>query len=269
MKWVKRFLKFLILSLIILFTMLYFFQEKLIFHSSELPQDYEYPFTTRFEELFLKASDGAILNGLHFKQESPKGVILYCHGNAGALDNWGAWAQELSNRYNYDVVVWDYRGYGKSSGKRRQDLMLNDGFLFYEYCKIRYSESKISVYGRSLGGFFATHITKNSNPSQLILESTPTGLLDVARNQYPYLPAGLLLKYKFQNVQNIELIRVPTHIIHGTADNLIPFEHGEKLFGLSAAETKKFYPISGGGHNDLVNFEKAYFEVLNAILTKL
>ncbi len=246
--------------------MLYFFQEKLIFHSGEIPQDYVFQFESEFEELFLSAEDGAVLNGLHFRQENPKGVILYCHGNAGQLDDWGNWAQELSNRYQYDVVIWDYRGYGKSKGKRRQDLMLNDGFLFYEYCKRHFTENQISIFGRSLGGFFATHIAKETNPHRLILESTPTSLLDIARNQYPYLPAGLLLKYKFQNLQNVEVIGVPIHIIHGTSDNLVPFDHGEKLFRLSVAPSKKFYPIDGGGHNNLSNFEKVYFDALDAVL---
>lgn len=99
--------------------MFYFFQEKLIFYSSTLPQEYEYSFKTEFEELFLKAEDGAILNGLHFKAKNPKGVIIYNHGNAGELDTWGQWGELLVNRYSYDVVVWDYRGYGKSTGKRR------------------------------------------------------------------------------------------------------------------------------------------------------
>lgn len=262
----KRFLSVFLGTVIAVVTMLYFFQERLIFHSSEIPQDYVYNFESSFEELFLTAEDGAVLNGLHFKQKDPRGVILYCHGNAGELDDWGHWAEELSNRYRHDVVIWDYRGYGKSTGKRRQNLMLNDGFLFYQYAIEYFSEKDITVFGRSLGGFFATHITLNKNPNKLILESTPTSLLNIAEREYPLLPSRQLLKFRFQSDENISKIGVPTYFIHGTEDGLIPYDHGKRLYELSAAEIKELYHVKGGDHNDLASFGEAYFGALNEIL---
>ncbi|MEM9143009.1 MAG: alpha/beta fold hydrolase [Bacteroidota bacterium] len=245
--------------------MLYFLQEKLIFFSSRLPQDYEYPFTVPHEELFLAAPDGAVLNGLHYKQQHPKGVILYSHGNAGHLGEWGAWAQELSQRYTYDVVVWDYRGYGKSTGKRRQDAMLEDGRLFYDYCLQHFEEDQLTVFGRSLGTFFATHMALGNRPKQLILESGPTNLLDMAQKEYPWLPARLLLKFRFDNLINITEIQIPTHIIHGKEDQLVPHTHAEVLLEKSEASTKKLYSIMGGGHNNLPEYAD-YFGVLDSIL---
>lgn len=265
-KKVKRFFSVLLIALAIIVTMLYFFQEKLIFYSKTLPQDYQYQFETTFEELFLTADDGAVLNGLHFKVENPKGIILYNHGNAGELDAWGAWGETLAERYNYDVVLWDYRGYGKSRGRRREELMLNDGLLFYRYCQNLFSEDSITVYGRSLGGFFATHITKDNTPLRLILESTPTSLLEVAQEAYPFIPAKWLLKFRFQNSENVTQIDTPTYLIHGTADDLIPFEMGQRLYKRSNAMKKRLYAIEGGNHNDLTNFQDAYHEALDAIL---
>ena len=93
MKRTKRFFKNLLFLFALSLSMFYFFQEKLIFYSSTLPQEYQYSFKTEFEELFLKAEDGAILNGLHFKAKNPKGVIIYNHGNAGELDTWGQWGE--------------------------------------------------------------------------------------------------------------------------------------------------------------------------------
>ena len=237
----------------------------MIFYSSTLPQDLEYQFQTKYKELFLTSDDGAVLNGLHFKADNPKGVILYCHGNAGELDKWGEWGELLANRYSYDVVLWDYRGYGKSTGKRRPQLMLDDGLLFYNYCKGLFKEELISVYGRSLGGFFATHITKQAEPKQLVLESTLTSLLEVAEETYPFIPSNWLLKFRFQNIENIKTISLPTFLIHGTDDDLIPFEHGQRLFELSKAEKKEFYPIQGGNHNDLSSFEDSFFTALDDV----
>lgn len=263
---VKHFFKVLLLISTVLFVMLYFFQEKLIFISTKIPQDFQYQFNTEFEELFLTAEDGAVLNGLHFKAKNPKGVILYNHGNAGELDSWGQWGKLLASRYSYDIVIWDYRGYGKSTGKRRQTLMLDDGLLFYTYCTELFKEEFITVYGRSLGGFFATHIAKQTTPKQFILESTPTSVLEVAKSTYPYIPATWLLKFRFQNDENITKINVPTAIIHGTADDLIPFEHGQRLFKLSQVANKQFFSIDGGNHNNLFTFVEAYFGALHAVL---
>ena len=246
--------------------MIYFLQEKLIFYSSVLPQDFQYQFKTEFEELFLTAKDGAVLNGLHFKAKNPKGIILYNHGNTGELDTWGSWAELLVDRYPYDVVMWDYRGFGKSTGKRRQQVMLDDGLLFYNYCKSFFNEDLITVFGRSLGGFFATHITKQTRPKQLILESTATSLLELAKELYPLIPAKWLLKFRFQNIENVSQISVPTYIIHGTDDYLIPFEQGQRLFELSKTDTKRFFPIQGGDHNDLSSaFDGPYFSSLDTI----
>lgn len=262
----RRFLNISLIALAIIFTMVYFFQEKLIFYSKTLPQEYQYQFETKFEELFLTAEDGAVLNGLHFKVENPKGVILYNHGNAGELDSWGAWGETLAKRYHYDVVLWDYRGYGKSRGKRREELMLNDGLLFYNYCQNLFPEDAITVYGRSLGGFFATHITKNNAPRRLILESTPTSLLEVAQETYPFIPAKWLLKFRFQNIENVSQINIPTYLIHGTDDDLIPIKMGQRLYERSKAVEKYLHSIEGGNHNDLSNFEDPYFGALITIL---
>jgi pimeloyl-ACP methyl ester carboxylesterase len=89
-------------------SMLYFFQEKIIFLPSQLPKDYVYSFSQRFEEFFLDSKDGAHLNGLHFKVANPKGVILYFHGNAGDLSRWGEIAQFFVQK-QYDVIVMDFR----------------------------------------------------------------------------------------------------------------------------------------------------------------
>ncbi|WP_413993964.1 alpha/beta hydrolase [Maribacter sp. 2307ULW6-5] len=265
----KRFLRVLGLlgiTLIFFWTMLYFFQEKMIFHSTALPQDHKFAFDRPFEELFMTAPDGAVLNGLHFRADEPKGILLYSHGNAGELDSWGQWGVILAERYRYDVVIWDYRGYGKSTGERRQDKMLDDGLLFYDYCAAQFPESNITVYGRSLGGFFATHMARQRQPARMLLESTPVSILEVAKETYPFLPVDWLLRFRFQNLENMAHIQVPTYIIHGTDDNLVPFAHGERLFRASAASAKEFFPVQNGNHNDLSSFEERYFGILKQLL---
>jgi fermentation-respiration switch protein FrsA (DUF1100 family) len=245
--------------------MLLNFQEQLIFRSESLSKDHVFTSEVPFEELFLKASDGAILNGLHYKQSSPKGVLVYFHGNAQTLEYWGKWAEELSIRYQYDVVIMDYRGYGKSTGKRSFEAMLSDGMLFYDYCKTKFPEDKITIFGRSLGGTFATHIATKANAKLLLLESTFTSVHEIASKRFWFLPLKWLLQYPFQNDQNIQKISMPTYIIHGTKDMVVPYKHGKKLYKKSGSGTKKFYTIDGALHNNLITYPE-YFQALDEIL---
>ncbi len=255
---------FIIVYLLITMILLNF-QEQLIFRSESLAQDHVFTSEVPFEELFLKATDGAVLNGLHYKQPNPKGVLLYFHGNAQTLEYWGKWAEELSARYQYDVVIMDYRGYGKSTGKRSYNAMLADGLLFYDYCQTKFSAIQITIFGRSLGGAFATHIATKREAKLLLLESSFTSVYDIASKNFWFLPLKWLLKYPFQNDENIAQITMPTYIIHGTNDMIVPYNQGQKLFKKSGSGTKKIYTIEGALHNNLVGYPE-YFQALDEIL---
>jgi fermentation-respiration switch protein FrsA (DUF1100 family) len=250
---------------LVIICMLHAFQEKIIFRSEVLPQDHIFTSSVPFEELYLKATDGAILHGLHYQAKNPKGVIVYYHGNARTLEYWGEWAEGLSKKYKYDVVIMDYRGYGKSRGKRSFNAMLSDALLFYDYARTEFSEEEITIFGRSLGGTFATHTAKQRKAKQLLLESTFTSVYEVARRRFWFLPLKWLLSYPFQNIKNIQTIGIPTHIIHGTEDAVVPYEHGQELYKKSGGSTKKFYTIENGEHNNLISFP-AYFEALDKVL---
>lgn len=250
---------------LLLICMLAAFQEKIIFQSETLPQDHVFTSSVPFEELYLKASDGAILHGLHYKQENPKGVLLYFHGNARTLEYWGEWAEGLSAKYTYDVVIMDYRGYGKSLGKREYHNMLADALLFYDYTKTKFSTDEITIFGRSLGGAFATHTATQRDAKRVLLESTFTSVYEVGKKRFWFLPLKWLLQFPFQNLENIQKIKMPTYIIHGTKDAVVPYEQGQKLYQKSGSGIKKFYTIPDGSHNDLISFP-SYFEALDEVL---
>ena len=235
-------------------SMLYFFQEKIIFLPSQLPKDYVYSFSQRFEEFFLDSKDGAHLNGLHFKVANPKGVILYFHGNAGDLSRWGEIAQFFVQK-QYDVIVMDFRTYGKSTGKLSEEALFADAQLFYDYTLEHYSENQIRVYGRSLGAAIATHTASNNNPKKLILETPFYNLLEVAQKRFPVLPVKWLLKYEFKSNTYITKVKCPITIFHGTEDNVVPYESGKKLYTI-APNPKEFITVPSGGHNNLINFRE-------------
>nr|WP_299173069.1 alpha/beta fold hydrolase [uncultured Allomuricauda sp.] len=254
MQKLKRVVLFGLTLSIVLLAMVYFLQEKLIFLPTTLPQDYNYSFTSDFHEFFLDTPDGARLNALQFHTENPKGIILYFHGNAGDLSRWGKIVEPFTD-LGYEVVVMDYRNYGKSIGKLSENALHNDAQLFYNHAKLQFDEEQIIVLGRSLGASIATKVASNNMPQKLILETPFYSLLDVAKERFSFLPLRHILKYKFTSYEYIQNVKSPIRIFHGTSDSVVPYESGKKLFESIPHEDKKLYTIENGEHNDLVNFE--------------
>ncbi|RZN82270.1 MAG: alpha/beta hydrolase [Winogradskyella sp.] len=242
---------------------LYFFQEKLLFLPTKLSQDYQYQFNYPFEELFLKTDEEAVINALHFKAESPKGVILYFHGNAGDLSRWGK-ITEYFTAMNYDVLVMDYRTYGKSSGKLSEKAFYKDAQYCYDYLLKQYSEKDITLYGRSLGTGTASYLASENNPYQLILETPYYSIEDVAKSRFPIFPVKYLLKYKFPTYKYLPKASCNISIIHGTDDTIVPYSSGKKLSELNI-ENLNFITVPRGSHNNLIEFNEYQNAITNIL----
>jgi pimeloyl-ACP methyl ester carboxylesterase len=262
-KKLRKRLKKIVVVLLGLYVMigsvLYFFQEKLLFLPTTLEQDYQYQFNYPFEELFLETEKNTTINALHFKAENSKGVILYFHGNAGDLSRWGKITEYFVEKH-YDVLVMDYRTYGKSKGKLSEAAFYKDAQYCYDYLLKHYPENEITLYGRSLGTGIASYIASKNNPKQLILETPYYSILDVARDRFPMFPISKLLKYHFPTYQFLPKAKCPITIIHGTDDNLVPYVSGKKLSELNI-RTLDFITIEGGNHNNLIEFEAYHFAI--------
>jgi uncharacterized protein len=266
-KRLKRKLKKYTIVLLVLYAMigsaLYLFQEKLLFLPTSLKQDYVYEFNHNFEEIFLEPENDVLINALHFKSSQPKGVLLYFHGNAGDLSRWGKITEKFVD-LQYDVFVIDYRTYGKSKGKLSEEALYKDAEYCYKYLLKQYSENDITLYGRSLGTGIASYLAANNKPNRLILETPYYSILDVAKKRFPVFPVKQLLKYHFPNFEYLPKVDCPITIFHGTDDNLVPFSSGKKLSKLNL-KTLEFVTIKGGGHNNLVEFEK-YHKTIEKLL---
>ncbi|MDG5489939.1 alpha/beta hydrolase [Psychroserpens sp. SPM9] len=233
---------------------LYFLQEKLLFLPTVLEQEYQFEFKADFEELFLKPTEDVSINAIHFKAEKPKGVILYFHGNAGDLSRWGTITEYFVDKH-YDVFIMDYRSYGKSKGKLSEQAFYDDAQYCYDYLLKQYSESDITLYGRSLGTGIATYLASKNKPKQLILETPYYSILDVAKHRFPVFPVAILLKYKFPSNEFIVNVDCPITIFHGTEDKVVPYTSAEKLKAVASKKDITFITIEGGSHNNLIEFE--------------
>lgn len=245
------FLVFLSLFIIIT-TGIYTFQNKLIFFPEVLMPNFKFEFDNTFQEIDYRTEDGILINALHFKSTDPKGIIFYSHGNAGSLRKWGLVADVFLS-HNYDLLIYDYRGYGKSSGEISEEKLYSDAKMIYEKLKESYNEENIIVYGRSIGTGVASKIAMDNNPRHLVLESPYFNLPDLARKIFPFIPKKLI-RYKFPNDERVPQISSPITIFHGTFDEVIYFGSSMKLEKL-LNKKDKLVPIVGGHHNDLANFE--------------
>ncbi|WP_298820976.1 alpha/beta hydrolase [Chloroflexus sp.] len=243
---------------------IYAVQERLIFVPHIDPPGAAYDTRSAAEDIWLPV-ENATLHALWFRYPDPRGIILYFHGNGGTLRSWVAVAPDLVER-GYDLLLVDYRGYGRSTGQiSGEDQLHADMTAVYDWAVARYPETQIVLYGRSLGSSFATRLAATRNPGLLILESPFYSLEALARRQFPWAPS-FLLKYPLRTHEWIGQVRCPIVIIHGTDDTVVPFTHSEQLANLVTAPLR-FHRIEGGGHNNLATFA-AYHAAIDAALTQ-
>lgn len=260
----KRIFAFILLLYVMINTSLYLLQDKILFRPTVLEQNHQFEFNNKFEEVFLTTGENAVINAIHFKVENPKGVILYFHGNQGDLQRWGNITAYFVEK-DYDVFVMDYRTYGKSTGELSEDALYTDTEFMYDYVKKHYSESEITVYGRSLGTTFATFVASKHSPKQLILETPYYSMVDVAKSRFPLIPVKQFMNYHFPTYKFINDVKCNISILHGTSDKVVPFSSGQKLYQSSPKNRTNFISIEGASHNNLIDFQ-AYHREIDSIL---
>lgn len=244
--------------------LLYANQESILFHPQYLPKEHVFQFDQAFEEKSITVKDGTVLNGLLFKAENSKGVILYLHGNGGALDSWG-WVARAYTDLHYDVFMLDYRGYGKSSGKITSEEQLHEDVqTVYDLLAKQYTEDRIIVLGYSIGTGLASKVASVNKPKLLILQAPYYSIVDEMKQRFPIIPT-FVLKYKLDNSTQLKHCTMPVVIFHGTLDQVISYQASVKL-------EKEFKPgdqlitLTGEDHNgmsDNPDYQTVLEKVLN------
>ena len=259
MKKVRNVLFTIVVVYSILCVAVYFLQEKLMFFPERLSKSYDYDFNSDFSEFNIQSASGNVLNALHFKTDSAKGIVIYFHGNAGSLASWGTVSDDFISNH-YDLLIFDYPGYGKSTGKMSEENLFLDAQSVYDFCREKFSENRIVLYGRSIGTGIAAYLASGNHPGQLILEAPYYSMVDLSSRLYPFLPS-FILRYPLRTDLFLEKVDCPVTIIHGTEDEVIYPESSEKLKPLLTKEDEVHY-INGGHHNDLNRFQ-SYKDILS------
>lgn len=243
----------------------YFLQDYFFFRPEILPQHFEYKYPFPFSEVNFEMEDGGAINGVHFKVPNSKGVVFYLKGNSRSIKGWGKFARDFVGK-GYDFFMFDYRGFGKSSGSRTETTLYNDAQTVYKWLSTQFPEDRIVIYGRSLGSGIAARIASWNKPQMLILDSPYFSFLYQIRRYAFWMPLRRLLRYQMRTDQFIRKITCPVFILHGNKDRLISYEQSVMLKKLSP-ERCVLLTIPNGRHNDLPEFAE-YHEYLYDILNE-
>ncbi len=208
----------------------------------------------------------ARIYGWFFDAPNAKHAVLYCHGNGNDISDLPELARLLRDRLDAAVLVFDYRGYGKSEGTPNEAGVIADGLAAQRWLAERTGRTPVDivVIGRSIGGGVATAIAAEQGAALLVLQSTFTSLPDAAARHYPWLPVRWLMKNRFDSLARMACYQGPVLISHGTRDEVVPFEQARQLYD-AAAGRKRFVELPEGMHRDAQPL--AYYDDILAILT--
>jgi fermentation-respiration switch protein FrsA (DUF1100 family) len=209
-----------------------------------------------FQEVTFHNSKKQIIHGCYFPyqkispHESPVGTILYCHGNGENVSSLLNRAEKMRSDFRCNVLVFDYAGYGKSTGKPTAPGILNDGLAAMNYLiqQEKIPTDQIILYGFSLGGSVAVDLASKHEVKALIVESSFTSLGEMGREVFPFFPAEYFLWEQLSSINKIGKVHCPVFISHGRADHTIPFVQGQRLF--EAANEPKTFFIPPEGFDD-------------------
>lgn len=219
------------------------------------------------EDVHLEASDGVKLHAWWIAAPGSKLATLHLHGNAGNISHRSYSAQSILDGGS-SVLLLDYRGYGKSLGRPTERGLWRDAEAGYEWLRGRgYDAKHIVIHGESLGTAVATHLAGNKQCAGVVLEAPFTSAKAIAAKVLPLV--GPVLVWGYDSLSRIRLIHAPLFVIHGDADEVIPYESGLELFN-AAEEPKRMWTIPSATHNDLHLIGRAEFaERLRAFYTSL
>ncbi len=236
---------------------LYLFQSRLVFLPSRTLFATPQRIGLEYEDVWLQPTGGARIHGWYLPHPEPRGTLLFFHGNAG---NIGDRLESLAifHRLRLNVLIIDYRGYGKSEGSPGESESYADAEAAWRHLveARRIPTSHIVFFGRSMGGAVAAWLAGRVTPAGLILESTFTSVPDMAAKVYPIFPVRLLARIRLDARAWLAGVNAPLLVIHSANDEIVPVAHGRALFD-AAREPKRFLELRGG-HNDgfLVSREK-------------
>jgi len=237
---------YLLLSLV-----LYLLQGRMVFLANmpgraltATPSDFGF----EFEDVSITTSDGEQLHGWYVPATRSRGVVLFFHGNAGNISH-RLDSIEIFHQLGLDTLIIDYRGYGQSSGKPTEQGTYLDAQAAWNYLvdERGVAANRIIIFGRSLGGAIGAWLGTQHTPAAVIIESSFTSGVDMARRLYPFLPARLITRLRYPVAEYASRLQCPVLVVHSRDDEIIPFAMGQSIY--AAVTQRKAFLELRGDHN--------------------
>lgn len=240
-------------------------ERKFIFIPTPAARDWRPSPDSRIVDVELPTSAGDRIHAWWLPNPGANQTVLYSHGNAGNLSHRGnsivRWAQEM----NASVLIYDYPGYGRSTGKPDESSCYAAADACWEWLTTKQgrNEGEIVLVGASLGGAMATHLAGNRDCRALVLIKAFSSIPDMASHRFPWLPVRYLVRSQFDSVAKLSSCRSPVFLVHGTNDGIVPYACAERLMA-AAPEPKELLTLESNDHNDALPGD--FFPKLRAFL---
>jgi hypothetical protein len=257
-----------VVVLIFGFFLLRFFEKKNLYFPLKEIETTPADIHLEFEDISLTTDDRVQITGWFVSSDKSRGVVLFCHGNGGNISH-RLEKIKILNNIGLDVFIFDYRGYGRSSGRPFEEGLYLDAEAAYTYLhnQRKVPSDKIILYGESLGGAVAVDLATNYETGGIIIEGSFTSVPDMAKRLVPFMPS-FILSSRYNSYKKIANISSPILIIHSADDEIVPFEMGRRLFN-AAPEPKEFVELKGGHNDAFLVSQETFIQAIDAFLGRL
>ena len=251
-----KWLRTVIIIYVLIGAALYFLQDAILFHPVSLKRDHNYNFPEPHQDISIAINNKDTLNLVDFSSTDTitRGVVLYFHGNKRNI----AWYSKYISyftRHGYQVLMIDYPGFGKSTGKLTEQKLYSWALQAYEIANKRFAADSIIIYGKSMGTGIAAQLASIRDCRRLILETPYYDFPSVISHYFPIYPVRWMLHYELPTYEYLKNVSAPVTIFQGTKDRLVTYNNAKRLKPLLKAGDE-FVTVNGAGHNDLFKYRE-------------
>ncbi|MBX3617139.1 MAG: alpha/beta hydrolase [Nitrosomonas sp.] len=256
----------LLIAYVFLVLLVYLMQSRLVYfpdkHLSNTPSALDLDYSS----ISIPTNDGETLHGWWIPVMEAKGTILLFHGNAGNISHRINYLT-MFRKLGYNTLLFDYRGYGQSSGKPSESGTYLDAQAAWRYLTETkgISSEHIVLFGESLGGAVAAWLAAREKPGLLALASAFTSVPGLAAEIYPFLPVRWISQFEYNTLRSLQSVRCPVFIAHSPQDDIVPFHHGRQLFQ-AAHEPKQFLELEGSHNTGFIFMQPAWKKTLGTFM---
>ena len=248
--------------------LVYFGQSRLVYFPEKQLSNTPDVIGLDYATVSIPVGNGETLHGWWMSVQDAKGTVLFFHGNAGNISHRINYLT-MFKRLGYNTLLFDYRGYGQSSGTPSESGMYQDALAAWHYLigTKEIAPERIVLFGESLGGAVASWLAAREKPGLLVLASTFTSVPELGAEIYPFLPVRWISRFEYNTLASLQAVSCPVFIAHSPQDEIIPFRHGQRLFQV-APEPKQFLPLEGSHNTGFIFMQPVWKKALGAFMDK-